>query len=145
MSGGPEDIAVAPPEALFTLVSDRWTAPFWEAAREERLAIPRCPACGAWRMPPTPFCPACQTHGIAWEEVAQTGVLYSWTVVARAPDPSWRVPWVPAVVSLPQAGGVRLVSNVVDAPVGSLCPDMALRVVWDRRRDGVTVPRFTPA
>ena len=140
-----DQLAVAPPEALFTLVTDTWTKPFWEAAGNQRLMIPRCPACEAWRMPPTPFCPDCQTHGIDWVEVEPEGELYSWTVVNRAPDPTWKVPWVPAIVSLPQAGGVRLVSNVIGARPMDLCVGMKLCAVWDQRSDGVTVPRFVPA
>lgn len=137
--------AVAPPEALFSLVTDAWTAPFWEAARDERLIIPRCPSCRNWRMPPTPFCPACQAKGIDWEEVVPEGTLFSWTVIARAPNPSWSVPWIVAVVELGQAGGVRLISNILDTPADTLAIGMKLSVVWDHRADGTTVPRFTPA
>lgn len=136
--------AVAPPDALFTLVTDTWTAPFWDAAREERLVIARCPSCRSWRMPPTPFCPTCQHKGIDWEEVAPKGMLFSWTVVRRAPDPTYSVPWIVAVVELGQAGGVRLVSNILNTPACDLRIGMELEVIWDHRADGTTVPRFRP-
>lgn len=141
----PDAISGPPPDALFTLVTDAWTAPFWDAARDGRLVIARCPACGTWRMPPTPFCAACQTKGIDWQEVAPRGRLYSWTVVTRAPGVDMAAPYIPAVVALPQAGDVRLVAAVVGARAGALRVDQPLDLVWDRRADGVTIPRFTPS
>jgi hypothetical protein len=137
--------SVAPPEALFSLVTDAWTAPFWEAARQRRLTIPRCAACGTWRMPPTPFCPACQTKGIDWQEVAPEGRLYSWTVVTRAPGMALPAPYIPAVVALPQAGGVRLVAAVIGARAAELWVDQPVDLVWETRSDDVVVPRFTPS
>lgn len=137
-------IALAPPDALFTLATDRFTAPFWQAAAQGRLCLPRCAACGEWAMPPLPFCPACHAQGHDWPEVDPQGVLHSYTIVTRAilPEMAGHLPFVPATVAFPQAGGVRLVAAVVGLRLGDLRIDMPLRARFDTRPDGVTVPRF---
>jgi len=137
-------IALPPPEALFTLSTDRFTAPFWDAAAQGRLCLPRCAACGGWAMPPLPFCPQCHAQGHDWPEVNPRGVLHSYTVVTRAilPEMVGHLPYVPATVEFPHAGGVRLVAAVVGLRVGDLRIGMLLHTRFDTRPDGVAVPRF---
>lgn len=136
-----------PPEHLFRLETDAWTAPFWEAAKAHRLVVARCAACGHHRLPPTPFCPACRSQEIDWAESSGRGVVYSYTVVSREimPGMTDSLPYVPAVIELPDAGGVRLISNVVDAEVTDIVVGAPVEVVWDDREDGVTIPRFVLA
>ncbi len=49
-----------------------------------------------------------------------------------------------ALVELPDAGGVRLVSNVIDVQPGELHVGLAVEVVFEDLED-VTLPRFRPA
>lgn len=137
-------IAKRPPPEFFTLVTDQWTSPFWEAAARHELALPRCAACGQFRMPPTPFCPACHSQRIDWTRLAGRGTVYSYTVVSRAilPGMEASIPYVPAVIELEGAGGARLISNVVDVAIDRIRVGAAVAVVWDEV-GGVTVPRFT--
>ena len=44
------------PSELINFVSSPATEPFWAAAREHRLVVPRCTACGTYRFPPAAFC-----------------------------------------------------------------------------------------
>ncbi len=139
-------LAKRPPRAFFTLSTDAWTKPFWDAAAEHRLVAPRCVDCGHFRLPPTPFCPQCRSQKIDWVTLSGRGTVYSYTVVARAvlPDMEANLPYVPAIVELEGAGGARLISNVVDVPVEAVRVGSAVRVVWDDE-GGPTVPRFTLA
>lgn len=139
-------IAKRPPAVLFQLSTDQWTQPFWDAASRRQLSVPSCAACGVFRMPPTPFCPACQSQAIRWVELSGRGTVYSYSVVSRAilPDMDDCLPYVPAVIELEGAGGVRLISNVVDVPVDAIVIGASVRVIWDDI-SGVTVPRFTLA
>jgi uncharacterized OB-fold protein len=136
------DIALAPPEALFTPVADRWTAPFWEAARAHRLTACRCAACGAFRMPPTPFCPDCRSQAVDWPDLPGTGTLFSFTVVRRAisPEMEGHLPYVPALVDLDGAPGARLMTTVVGCALADLRIGARLRIGWRDRSDGWSVP-----
>ena len=137
--------AKRPPRQLFKLSVDRWTAPFWEAAARHRLVVPRCCTCGAFRMPPTPFCPGCQSQRLDWIEIAGKGTVYSYSIITRATVPSMEecLPYVPAIVTLEQAGGVRLITNIVDVPVDSVHIGLGVCLVWDDLEPGVSLPRFT--
>src|SRR5215203_5996076 len=105
-----EPTAKLPPAELIALTPDEWTEPFWAAAREHRLVVPRCVNCGTYRFPPSPFCYVCRTQDIDWVEQTGHGTLYSFTVAWHpiVPDVSDWVPYIPAVVELPNTGGVRV-------------------------------------
>lgn len=137
-------LSKTPPPSMFQLVTDQWTEPFWEAARAHRLVAPRCSACGLHRFPPTPFCPRCQAQGLDWVSLSGVGKVYSYTIVVRAviPEMEPHLPYVPAVIELPDAQGCRLISNIVDAPLEDIRVGCEVHVVWDHVREGVVVPRF---
>lgn len=137
-------IAKRPPDALFQLATDAWTKPYWDAAAEGRIDIARCGACGAFRMPPTPFCPQCRSQAVEWVTASGRGTLYSYSVVERAILPGMAdcVPYVTAVVELADVGAVRLITNIVEARIGDLAVGIPVRAVFDRLPDGAAIPRF---
>ena len=137
-------IAKRPPDVFFKLVTDPWTRPFWDNAAEGYLSAPRCAPCGVFRMPPRPFCPACRSQDVEWVRLSGTGRLYTYTIVERATSPGMDdcIPYVPAVVEIPDADGVRLISNIVETPIFRIAIGARLSVMFDRLSDGVTVPRF---
>ena len=139
-------IAKRPPPELFKLSSNAWTQPFWEATAGHKLVVARCTHCGSFRMPPTPFCPKCQSQSIDWPTLSGRGTVYSYTVVERAilPGMEAHLPYVPAVIELEGAGGARLISNVVDVEVGAISVGMPVSLLWDDHASGVALPRFAP-
>ena len=52
------------------------------------------------------------------------------------------IPYVPAIIELPEAGGVRLISNIVDCPVSAIEVGAACEVVWNDVAAGYTLPLF---
>ena len=140
-----EEIAKHPPSQLFKLVTDRWTAPFWEAAQQRRLTVARCSQCNHYRMPPTPFCPNCLSQKIDWPTLSGVGIIYSFTIVSKAifPEMEASLPYVPCLITLPDAGNIRLISNIVDVPVNRIAIGASVKVVWASMPDGSVVPRFT--
>lgn len=132
------------PESVIHLTPNVWTEPFWAAAAEHRLVIPRCTSCGAHRLPPTPFCWRCRSQGIEWDDHDGNGTIYSFTVVRHAviPDVKDALPLIAAVVALDGIEGGRLVGNLVD--VAPEAVQIGQRVVtdWYDVRDGETVPIF---
>jgi uncharacterized OB-fold protein len=135
-----------PPVEFVAIQPDQWTEPFWEAASQHRLVCARCAQCGTYRMPPSPFCPRCRSQQIEWEQVSGRGTVFTYTVVHHPvlPTLSDHVPYAVAVVRLPDAGGVRLLGNVVGMDSEDLTVGLPVRVVWADIREGVSVPRFEP-
>lgn len=137
-------LSKAPPTTHFHLATDRWTEPFWQATARHQLQIPRCGDCGRFRMPPGPFCAACQSQAVEWVEVAGTGAIYSFTIITNPPFPEAadHLPYVPAIIELDGAPGARIVSAVIDSPIEQVEIGSRVALAWQDLPDGVTLPRF---
>ena len=117
--------------------------PFWEAAREGRLVLQKCGACGAFRWTPQVLCTVCLSEDSAWTPVSGRGRLYSYTIVHRPPLPAFAAPYVVAVVRLEE--GPLMLSNIVDADPAALAMEMPVEVVFQPLSDQITAYRFRPA
>ena len=137
-------LSKVPPTTHFHLATDRWTEPFWQATARHELQLPRCGECGQFRMPPGPFCPACQSSAVEWVELAGTGTVYSFTIITNPPFPEAveHLPYVPAIVEIDGAPGARIVSAIVDAPIDQVEIGSRVALVWQDLPDGVVLPRF---
>src|SRR5947208_13694504 len=60
-------------------VPDEVTGPFWDAARQRRLAIQRCQRCATYFHPPLPACDVCESDDLRFETVSGRGTIYSFT------------------------------------------------------------------
>ena len=134
------------PDDLPAPAASRETLPWWQAAAAHRLVVQRCADCGHDRHPPGPLCPRCRSTSATWQEVSGCGTVYSYTVVHRAFVPSLadRLPYVVIVVTLDDADGVRLVSNLVAADPAAVRIGMAVDVAWEDVAPGLALPRFRP-
>jgi len=120
------------------------TEPFWAAAKDRRLVAPQCGDCGTFRLPPTPFCPNCQSKAINWVELSGAATVYSFAVVHGFPGmPDLTL--VPAVLDLPDAPGARLVSNVIDVAPEEVQIGTRLQVDFAPISDGWLLPVFRVA
>ena len=137
------------PATMTDPFADDLTKPFWDAALDERLVVPRCTNCGTFRLPPGPFCFVCRHQAVEWIELLGTGTIYTFTVVRHplAPHFAEVVPYVTAVVELDGATGAgsRMIVNVVDCDPDRVAIGDPVRIVWDRVSDTLSLPRFAPA
>lgn len=130
-------------------VPDAETAPYWEAAREGRLLIKRCTACGKAFFYPRTYCPACWSADTEWIETSGRGTVYTFTVVHQNDLPPFneRVPYVVAIVELEE--GVRMTANVEGIAPEEVRCDMSVRVAFREEPrtedDVVSLPVFRPA
>jgi uncharacterized OB-fold protein len=134
------------PDFMANLSPDEWSAPFWLAASQHRLVAPRCTTCGAFRMPPTPFCWNCRQQEVAWLDLSGRGTIFTFIVTRQAliPQLADAIPYNVSVVDLEGAPGCRLVSNVLNVDPAELEIGMPVKVAWDDITDTVTIPRFVP-
>jgi uncharacterized OB-fold protein len=115
---------------------------FWQAAREHRLLLRCCNACGKFWFPPSSICPHCLSDNIGWQDAKGCGHVYSFVVFHRMYHPAFakEVPYVVAVIELDE--GPRLVSNVVGIDPGSVRCGMRVQVTYDDVSPDVTLPKF---
>lgn len=119
------------------------SAPYWQAAREERLVMQRCDDCGHIRFPPRLLCPSCHSAGTRWVELSGRGRVASFTVMRRAPAPAFqaRVPYVLALIDLDE--GPRMMANIVGDDALEVALDEPVTVCFEARGpDGFKLPQF---
>jgi uncharacterized OB-fold protein len=121
------------------------TEAYWEAARQHRLLIKRCRACGAAHFYPRPFCPSCWSDDVAWEEASGRATLYTYSIVRRNDVPPFdeRVPYAAAIVDL--AEGPRMMTNIVGWEDVELHIGMDLVVDFRDEDPELSVPVFRVA
>ncbi len=87
-------------------------APFFDAAREGRLVLQRCPRDGFFFYPRS-RCPVCLGDDWRWEAVSGRGTIYSYTVDRVGLDPAQQsqLPLVIAAVELEE--GPRMTTRIV--------------------------------
>jgi hypothetical protein len=119
------------------------SAPYWQAAREGRLVLQRCEACGKHQFYPRSICATCASERLAWSDASGRGRVKSFTVIRRAVSPAYEpeVPYVVALIEL--AEGPTLMSNVVGCAPEAVRIGARVRVRFDAWSDAITVPVFT--
>ncbi|MEE3753057.1 Zn-ribbon domain-containing OB-fold protein [Mycobacterium intracellulare] len=144
MSTAAAILATTIPGEHVRIAVNKDTEPFWQAAKERRLVAPQCAECQTFRLPPTPFCPNCQSKEVNWVELSGVATVYSFAVVHGFPGmPDLLL--VSAVLDLPDAPGARLVSNVVDVAPADVSIGLSLRVDFSPIADGWLLPIFRVA
>jgi hypothetical protein len=125
------------------VLGDDLSRAYWEAAREGRLLIQRCSACGEHQFYPRGHCVHCSASGPEWVEAKGTGRLHTFSVVHRTATPGFQddVPYVFGIVELDE--GPRLTVNVVDTPHEELACDMPVRLVFVQATDEIVLPNVT--
>ena len=126
-------------------VTDPQFAPFWDATRQERIAIPRCDACTRFVWPPRPICPNCYADRFTWTDVATEGHLFSWTVVQHATVDTMSPGYVAAIVELEGGDGLRLLGNLWDYPPEDLRVGMRVHARFDRVTSKCTLVNWVVA
>lgn len=125
----------------------------WEGAREGKLMLRACRACGELCHPPLPMCPYCQSLDWEFRQVSGRAELLSWLVsvhpgeaapeTAPGPRPEAR-PEARTVIVVRLAEGVNFVSNLIGERADALCEGMAMQLCFAPYGDQV-LPFFRPA
>ena len=120
---------------------DGLDAGFWEAARQHRLVVQRCRSCGTFQTLPEWLCHRCHAKELEWAEVSGRGRIYSWMRAFHAAHPALApaVPYRAVVVELPQAGGVRLVGNLLGPAADEVTIGAEVEPVFEDHAEGFTL------
>ena len=109
--------------------------PFWEAARQGRLMLPRCLACGRCHWYPRAFCPLCQHGPVRWEDASGRARLHACTGLLRDPSRT-----VMAFVELEE--GPLMLTHLVGRELADWRIGDALQVAFRALETGLHLPVF---
>jgi uncharacterized OB-fold protein len=113
------------------------TQAYWDAARQGRLLLRRCNACGEVHFYPRSICPFCFSDDTHWLESKGAGAIYAHSVMRRGASP-----YALAYVTLDE--GPTLMTNIVDCDLASLRVGQRVRVAFKPGDNGYRIPVFTP-
>lgn len=136
---------------------------FWTGGRVGELRFQRCRQCGYYNHPPTPICPMCHSKDLKFEAVSGRATLWTFSVNYQPWMPGPELPYVVAIVAIPEQDGLRLTTNLVGVeppseggsghevrtpqrpsqPVVEI--GMDLEVTFQNYDDEVWIPLFKPA
>ena len=133
------------PDSMPPPLADSTSLPWWKAAAEHRLVVQCCTACGQTRHPPAPVCPKCSAADSDWKEVPGRGKVYTYTIVHRPIAAGQELPFIIAVISLEESGGLRIISNLVGVDAKDLRIDLPVELVWEDMSPELAIPRFRPS
>ena len=113
---------------------------FWAGTARHELRVQRCGECGVLRHPPGPMCLACGGAKPDYIVAAGTGEIYSYVVHHHPPVPGRQVPFVVALVQLPE--GVRMVGELLGAGPGQVRIGMPVRIEFAGVDEELTLPAW---
>jgi len=119
------------------------SAPYWDAAKQHELLLPKCGACERFFFPPRAWCPHCYEAGqLGWETASGDGSILSFSQVHVPPFENYAetLPYVVAIVKL--AEGPQLMANIIDCDPYEVAIGQNVRVTFEERIEGVSVPQF---
>jgi uncharacterized protein len=138
--GGGESTARGREKQALRPAISRDTGFFWAGTARRELRIQRCGACGALRHPPGPVCLACGAAKPDYVVAAGTGEVYSYVVHHHPPVPGRGVPFVVALVQLPE--GVRMVGELLGVSPEKVRIGLPVRAEFVQIDEELTLPAW---
>jgi len=116
---------------------------FWTGGEDGELRLLACDDCGTWIHPPSPICPTCRSKSVAPAAVSGRAVVHTFTLNHQEWLPGVEVPYVVAIVELPEQEGLRLTTNIVGCTPDEVHIGQAVVVTFEQHED-VWIPLFQP-
>lgn len=114
---------------------------FWTGGRDGQLNIHHCRDCGGFVHPPRPVCRHCLSDNVAPKAVSGAGVVDTFTINHQPWMPGMAVPFILARITLDDAPGVILTSNVINCEVDEVNIGDRVQVTF-LNQDDVWLPLF---
>src|SRR6516164_2178825 len=123
---------------------DESSAPYWEAAAEHVLKLPRCSICHEFTLPPDITCPNCHTldPNFTWEAVSGRGRIRTWTVVRHSFLKGFELPFMLVDVQLDEQPKVRMIGQLLDGADAPVSIGDAVMVAFEDLASDLSLPAF---
>ena len=143
--------------ALIVPDNDSEWKEYYAHARQHRLMLRACKACGLMRYPAMHACPWCMDLGWTWKEVSGRGTIYSYETVVHAIQPGFKdaTPYAVVLVELDEQRGqptpdeaLRVIANLVTPdfkpePEANVAIGKRVRVMFQDLAADFALPQFT--
>jgi len=109
------------------------TKPFWDAAKQQKLMIQKCSACGSLAYPARARCNRCSsTAPLEWTEVEGKGHIDVHLIIRDSRIRGYRSaqPINFAIIRLDEDPGINFLSNLPGTPPGEFEDGMPVEVVF---------------
>jgi uncharacterized OB-fold protein len=116
---------------------------YWKAAREGRLLIQECPACGHRQWYPRALCASCAAEP-EWLETAGRGTVHTYTVIRQQGIPAFKVelPYVVCMVELEE--GPLIFGSMPGIDPDTVSIGLPVEVYFKAASDDTGVPYWRP-
>jgi uncharacterized OB-fold protein len=129
----------------------------FKLARQHKLMLRACRACGLLRYPPSHGCPWCASLDWEWKEVSGRGTIHSYEIVVHAIQPGFKewTPYPVVLVELDEQRGtpteheaLRIIANLVTQELKpeaeqKVAIGKRVRVIFQDIGDDFALPQFT--
>ena len=119
-----------------------WQQPFWDSLKQRSIKVQRCASCKTFRHIPKELCAHCHSASFTWEPVSGRGVIYTYTIVHRAPTPAYQEEAPYAIVHGAMEEGFRMVATMTGTELDSVEIGMPVRVVYTDLSPQWTIVEF---
>ncbi len=114
------------------------TKEFWDATKQGKLLVARCPETGKHVWWPRRVSPFTGKSNMEYVESKGTGEVYTFSVMRRSPQP-----YCIAYVRLDE--GVTMMTNIVNVDYDAVKIGMKVKVTFQDLNDEAALPMFEPA
>jgi uncharacterized OB-fold protein len=122
------------------------TRPFWTAARQGKLLVQKCAACGTLDFFPKPWCIECGRLELQWVEVKPQGTVYSFSTAyaVMMNYPGWKddLPLVLCIIELDE--GPRMYGQLTGCAPEAVRIGMRVEAYFEPIGQEAGVPKFRP-
>ena len=121
-----------------------WSRKFWKGAKQNKLLIQECRACGQKIFYPRKSCPDCWSSDLGWSESSGKAKIYTFTVTLGGVEKKFTgdLPYVLAYVDLEE--GIRMMTRIVGCDPEAVEIGMDVEVVFEEVTDEISLPFFRP-
>jgi uncharacterized OB-fold protein len=123
-------------------IPSKISQPFWDSCKAGRMRLQCCADCGTYAFYPVYICPECASRKLNWTPVSGRGTIHTFTIATKATFET-DGPLVVALVELEE--GAMMVTNVQTKTPETLAIGDAVRLVYEKVSDDITLPMFEPA
>lgn len=123
---------------------DALSKPFWDAAKQHRLVLQRCTACGYFNHPPRLACDACQSQQLDFAPVSGRGRIYSFTVMHQPNIAGFEdeIPYLNILVELEEQAKLFMVCDLPLADRDKVKIGGSVEVWFEDVNAEISLPRF---